>query len=444
MAKSIDILSNLYFHVVYQDFKDKKYKPCIIAEDGSVINKSVGKLYNGYTFFDYFQNQYAGTFVQELVTPFFICTGIGSIRQLDNLLLNQEQIDHLNSQGLSVFFFENLIYDIHNDKSSKFYITDIEPNKEIFYNKFKNMVTGFENNSYSNIWSYELESLKKFVKTNNLIKVCAYVTDHYLDDKLLNNYPEFTIKTKDVFLASLFKNVDTQNFNYLEYSTDKKVFTETNIEYKFISLNRRYMGVRRLLSAVLINKNCLLTFNNRNRLKNFNHDLFLWFKLEDFKKSHPNIHKRIKNNLKYVDDNSKSIDFDVTDGDNVFNKLTVDNVPLDLYKKAAIAIVSESRFATPYAILSEKTINTIKSFRPFILLAPPFTLRCLQEYGIKTFGDYWDESYDSITHHETRLLKIFELIEYIDTLPLEKLKTMYQSMIPILQHNYETIKNLKY
>jgi hypothetical protein len=104
--------------------------------------------------------------------------------------------------------------------------------------------------------------------------------------------------------------------------------------------------------------------------------------------------------------------------------------------------VTEARYALPTGNLSEKTLNAIKCFRPFILVASPYTLEYLKHYGVKTFSQFWDESYDREENHEQRLIKIFEVIDYIDSFTVDELKTLYSKMTPILEHNYQIIKNI--
>ena len=41
-------------------------------------------------------------------------------------------------------------------------------------------------------------------------------------------------------------------------------------------------------------------------------------------------------------------------------------------------------------------------------------LKKLRELGFKTFGNFWDESYDEIEDKMERLEKVFEVIAYID------------------------------
>jgi len=77
--------------------------------------------------------------------------------------------------------------------------------------------------------------------------------------------------------------------------------------------------------------------------------------------------------------------------------------------------------------------------KPFILVAPPFTLKYLREQGFQTFSDFWDESYDECVDHERRMWMIFNLIDEIENTPIDDLRELYKAMQPVLQHNYERL-----
>jgi hypothetical protein len=121
-----------------------------------------------------------------------------------------------------------------------------------------------------------------------------------------------------------------------------------------------------------------------------------------------------------------------------------DTIPAEHYHSCFCSIVTESEFAQPCGHYADKTLNAIKCFRPFVLVAPPHTLEYLKLSGVKTFSDYWDESYDEEENHEQRLIKILKLIDYIDSKSIEELRDMYIDMKPILEHNYNVIKKIKY
>ena len=70
--------------------------------------------------------------------------------------------------------------------------------------------------------------------------------------------------------------------------------------------------------------------------------------------------------------------------------------------------------------------------KPFILVAPYGTLQYLKEFGFRTWDQWWDESYDLEPDPAKRLLKIFDIIDYIDSKSIEELRELYQQMRPIL------------
>jgi hypothetical protein len=117
-------------------------------------------------------------------------------------------------------------------------------------------------------------------------------------------------------------------------------------------------------------------------------------------------------------------------------------VPISSYQSCFCAIVNEAKFAWPFGQFSEKTLNAIKSFRPFILAAPPRTLEYLKKYNIQTFDQFWDESYDQEENHEKRLIKIFDTIDYINSKNIKELRTLYKQIVPILEHNYNIITKI--
>jgi hypothetical protein len=94
-------------------------------------------------------------------------------------------------------------------------------------------------------------------------------------------------------------------------------------------------------------------------------------------------------------------------------------------------------------MFSEKVINAMKSGRPFIVASSAGTLEYLQQHGFKTFGDFWDESYDLEENHELRLQKILTLIDYIDTLSINELQELYSKIKPTVEYNFRRLKELK-
>jgi hypothetical protein len=105
------------------------------------------------------------------------------------------------------------------------------------------------------------------------------------------------------------------------------------------------------------------------------------------------------------------------------------------YADVFLDVVNESRFAQPTSNYSEKVYRAMFYKKPFIMVGPPHTLHYLKEQGFETFSEFWDESYDAMEDHESRLFAIFKLIDSINNMPISKLKDMYTQMLPIVEHN---------
>jgi hemerythrin-like domain-containing protein len=74
--------------------------------------------------------------------------------------------------------------------------------------------------------------------------------------------------------------------------------------------------------------------------------------------------------------------------------------------------------------------------QPFIFLGPPYILKFLQDSGYKTFNNFWDESYDNITDHHSRMLAILELIENLSKLSGKEKLELSNHIQDIVEFNF--------
>jgi len=103
------------------------------------------------------------------------------------------------------------------------------------------------------------------------------------------------------------------------------------------------------------------------------------------------------------------------------------------YEKSFCVVANETRFYQPTGNFSEKTVNAMIHKRPFVCVAPPYTLEYIRELGFKTFT--WDESYDTEEDHTKRMNKIRYLLDSIKLLNIEDCKEMLNEMNDVLTHN---------
>jgi hypothetical protein len=132
----------------------------------------------------------------------------------------------------------------------------------------------------------------------------------------------------------------------------------------------------------------------------------------------------------------------VLDGETEINKMCedLDNETRPYYQNSLISIVSETNFALPELTLTEKSFKPIKEKHPFIIVGVTGALKAMREMGFKTFGDFWDESYDETDCPRVRMQKISYLTEVIGAWTPEQILDFKRKVKPILEHNYNQLK----
>jgi hypothetical protein len=182
----------------------------------------------------------------------------------------------------------------------------------------------------------------------------------------------------------------------------------------------------------------------------------LWFNLDEWKEHYPDQYEIITKNLAQLESTAPivldikpesaaviqhtgSYCYPLPDyymPDNKFkNSLEM------YYRDSFVSVVTESRFAQMTSNYSEKMYQAALHRKPFIMVAPPKTIEYIKSEGFHTFDEFWDESYDDCLNHQTRLIKIYEVIEFINRKSLVELRQMYMRMSHIMEHNYHTMVN---
>ena len=141
--------------------------------------------------------------------------------------------------------------------------------------------------------------------------------------------------------------------------------------------------------------------------------------------------------------------YDVSDKDidgfvGIPNDITSIGNP-DIWESALVNVVSET--TTIGEFLSEKIWKPIVGKRPFLLLGPPGSLRRLQDLGFKTFGEFWDESYNDVIYapghldDDKSIEAICQILTKLKTYSPSHIKHMYNRMYYILEHNHNHFFN---
>jgi hypothetical protein len=111
---------------------------------------------------------------------------------------------------------------------------------------------------------------------------------------------------------------------------------------------------------------------------------------------------------------------------------------LDLWEVAADSmtyLVTETVADGERLHLTEKIFKPIALGLPFLLLSTTGSLEYLRSYGFRSFGEFWDESYDHEPNVFRRCEKIAAILHTLDRLSLSKKRQLWQSMLPTIEHN---------
>jgi hypothetical protein len=109
---------------------------------------------------------------------------------------------------------------------------------------------------------------------------------------------------------------------------------------------------------------------------------------------------------------------------------------LPLYFNSYFDVVTFSKYETNDVYIDEKLYRSFVCFKPFIIIAQPYTLKILRGWGFKTFEKFIDESYDNEKDNDKRIKMVFDEIDKISKMRVEEVDTLYNRMKSVLDYNY--------
>ena len=105
------------------------------------------------------------------------------------------------------------------------------------------------------------------------------------------------------------------------------------------------------------------------------------------------------------------------------------------YQDCFCSIVTETYSLEQQVFFTEKTFKPILFYQPFLLHSNPNSYKKLQDIGFKTFENWFDCSYDSLSGRH-RFESMLKLILEIGEWSVEKINKTYQEMLPVLEYNH--------
>jgi len=251
-----------------------------------------------------------------------------------------------------------------------------------------------------------LENIIKFLNIcKSYNKSVTILTGQHSDD-IINLYK---LNNADVMFLPLF-NLDC----YERDTVYTSFFKKNTFEKRYLTLNRAYKPIRKLLYDYLKN----------NDLFKFGEYSFRFLNEASF------------------DENYR------TENSSFINSI---NDKFSFHKKCFLNFVVESVNEDDWIFdgkkikqnfTSEKTYKALYTGLPFILIGEPNIIQSLKNCGIKTFSDYWDESYDDIELQKDRVESAFNILKNICYESDNRLREIYNDTEFIHKHNVELVDDI--
>lgn len=105
--------------------------------------------------------------------------------------------------------------------------------------------------------------------------------------------------------------------------------------------------------------------------------------------------------------------------------------------ESLLYVPTETVFFGARSHLTEKTFKAIALGMPFVLVAAAGSLEYLRSYGFRTYGEIWDEGYDTETDDLLRLEKVVALLCSIDQSSAREREQIWRHSLEITQHNWD-------
>lgn len=372
--------------------------------------------------------------------PYYIYMYNQKITELEEIVHDAETVELLNREGVDIYLYEPLCSYRQGDQ--QLYPPNGTIHSLTFYSEFH-----YDHMKDPNqLRAVELDSIQTYIDKNNLTNVTVRTCDYNIENYYHYYKSKMKLMTDDLFLGY---------FDLREFQDIKDNEYMGNFTRKFVSLNWRYTPHRQLITAYLANYDDVSSLTWLFKSDMGTVSIEPWYSIHDWVQKNPDAFSKMITGFNRL--NSKSpwcIDVQTKDatlishryfktfypGGIIYDKKVnnqgnnEDRLKM-VYYDVFCDVVTESRFAQPTSNYSEKVYRAMFYKKPFIMVGPPHTLQYMRDSGYQTFRDFWDESYDIMEDHESRLFAIFKLIDKINAMSIGELKALYDSMLPVLEHN---------
>lgn len=291
---------------------------------------------------------------------------------------------------------------------------------------------------------YIIENLKKWISKNHIPEEKILVMSHSRNDINLVK----TIIGKETKIN--FVTVQTPSHTAFEEFIGKRY------KKRFLFLSRNW-NTTRLVSFVDLQRRGILEnsyfsfFNIKDVYSSKNREFYSFEEIDEVfqygieKISQKNV--SWANQLtEYWNDNKKSIveqmpyllENETVEIKGPSGQQWISNTLQDAFVNSAMSLVVEtnnSEFETHFQC-TEKTYKSMIYRHPFFVYGAKYHLQRTREYGFKTFGNVFDESYDLLNTPWERIYHIHEQVEILNKMPETEFKKIIYKTIPETTFNY--------
>lgn len=116
---------------------------------------------------------------------------------------------------------------------------------------------------------------------------------------------------------------------------------------------------------------------------------------------------------------------------------------LRYYSSFDVELVAETFVRGSTFFPTEKTVRPIIGQKPFLVYGPKHYLTNLKKLGFRTFGKFWDESYDKYEGAE-RWIRMQYVIQQLNAWSDHEWQDILGELIGIIQHNKKIVENVPY
>lgn len=262
------------------------------------------------------------------------------------------------------------------------------------------------------------------------------------------NLSDVTLETKNLVqtcpdiklkITSPFYSI---NFAPYEIGPD---LAKKKIDKHFACFVYRSNGPRLYLGQYLFDQHkekSILRFHWDNTTEVHAHNIGLEYLINRFGFKDVSEQARFLANCPIID---KKISIDTGMSQNAAEQLMANDQKdfLKSYQSFFVEIVCETCFSGNVFFPSEKIWRPMFLRTPFVVQGPKGFLKNLKKLGFMTFDRWWSESYNEDWPGIDSLESITHVLDYIGSMDTGQLQSLYEEMLPVLEHNYHVVRSLK-